>query len=87
MNTSQQITASLQAIDGIANAFPGMNADGTADTQAQSDALTGALNAAVTSGALNFSAIGISTTAAVAFAVALLPVIAAYKAATKRPTL
>lgn len=87
MTVQQEIVGIIQALDGIGTAFPPTNADGTANVAAQTAAVTGAINAAVAADAALFTSLGVSQSEAVSFALALLPIISAYKAATNRPTM
>lgn len=86
LSLSGQLQFTFQLIDGMATTFPATNADGTANQPAQADAIRGIVAALIANG-LTLQVPGIDAAKIPDLVVALVPVIAAYKAATKRPTL
>lgn len=83
----QNLLTALQLIDQTATAFPPTNADGSSNVQAQSDAVKGTIDTAASSGVVDLSTFGIQLTQLEQFAIGIVPIIAAYKRATNRPSL
>lgn len=81
------LKTALQLIDQTLAEFPNTNQDGTPNQAAQDAAVKGVIDSAASSGVVDIASFGITLTQLEAFAKAVCPVILAYEAATKRPSL